>query len=231
MDEPTVCADVRERLPELAAGVLDEAEQDLVLAHLAECPMCRRELDATVAVIDDLLALVPPVQPPDGFADAVLARAAASRPPAALTPPRRRRLVVLQAAAAVVAVLVGVGATLWVTADDRRVAGNYRRTLQVANGRYFTARAFTSPSGPSESRVFAYEGNPSWLLVVVNQPGAAGAYDVHLVTTAGVHRILGQVTLSEGQGVLGVAIDVRWQDIKEVRLLGPAGPPLTAGFR
>jgi hypothetical protein len=230
MDEPTVCAEVRERLPELAAGVLDEAEQELVLAHLPGCQACRHELDALIAVTDDLLAMVPPVAPPPGFADAVLARAEASLPPGARRP-RRRRVAVLQAAAVVVAVLVGIGATWWATANDRRVAANYRRTLQVANGRYFTARAFTSPSGPSDSRVFVYEGNPSWLLVVVSQPDASGPYDVHLVTTGGAHQVLGQVQVTEGEGVLAVAIDVRWQDIEEVRLLGPAGPPLTAGFR
>jgi hypothetical protein len=56
------------------------------------------------------------------------------------------------------------------TADDRQLAGQYRKTLLIADGRYLTARQFTAPYGFRAGRVFAYQGKPSGVFVVVQYP-------------------------------------------------------------
>src|SRR5215216_4532880 len=82
MDERPECAEIRELLPELAAGVAAGDERARALRHLSGCLDCRRELEAMATVVDELLTLVPPVDPPGGFESSVLARIA--------PPPRAR---------------------------------------------------------------------------------------------------------------------------------------------
>jgi hypothetical protein len=229
VDERSGCAEARELLPELAAGVAAGDERARAYGHLSECVDCRRELDELAIVVDELLTLVPAVEPPRGFESAVLAR---------INPPARRwwqRGMVRGAAAvalAVVAVVAGVGIAMQATAEDRRVAEAYRRTLQITGGRFLTARPLTTPDGAAHGRVFAYQGKdaPSWIIVLVQNLDASGAYRVHLLTRDGRDRDIGEVTVSGGQGSWGVAIDVDVAEIAQVTLSGPAGPPLTAAF-
>jgi hypothetical protein len=118
-----------------------------------------------------------------------------------------------------------------VAAGDRRVAGQYRETLRIAGGRYLTARPLATPGGSRAGRVFAYQGTPSWVFVVVAYGQAAGVYQVLLVTRDGLDRMIGEVGVVGGAGSWGIAIDTDVAQVAEVRLAGPAGPPLTAVFR
>lgn len=67
------CEVVRELLPEVALDVADARDRAQVLAHTEICADCRRELAATVTVVEDLAALAPPAEPPAGFDQRVLA--------------------------------------------------------------------------------------------------------------------------------------------------------------
>lgn len=64
MNDPLPCTEVRDLIPELAAGVASREERAEALAHLARCPACRGELEETAAVVDDLLVLGPSKEPP-----------------------------------------------------------------------------------------------------------------------------------------------------------------------
>jgi Putative zinc-finger len=225
MDERCGCTEIRELLPEVAARVAAGDERARALAHLSGCVGCRQELDALSMVVDEFLTLAPEVQPPAAFESVVLARAVPA--------PRRwwqsRQLQV--AAAVVLAAAVGVGATLQASADDRRVAGQYREILRIAGGRFLTARPLATPGGSRAGRVFAYQGAPSWVFVVVAYGQATGAYQVFLATRDGVNRMIGEVEVVGGAGSWGIAIDADVAQVAEVRLAGAAGPPLTAVFR
>lgn len=225
MDDGPDCAEIHDLLPELAAGVAAGDERARALAHLARCVDCRQELDALSMVVDEFLTLAPAVRPPASFESAVLARAVPA--------PRRwregQRLRV--AGAVLLAAATGVGATYQVTADDRGAAGQYRETLRIAGGRFLTARPLATPGGSTAGVAFAYRGTPSWVFVVVAYDRAAGAYQVLLVTRDGLDRLIGEVAVVGGTASWGTAIDVDVAQLAEVRLAGPAGPPLTAEFR
>ena len=231
MDERGACAEIRELLPELAAGDATGHDRALAMGHVGECPRCRRELDEMAAVVDELLTLAPAAEPPGGFESRVLAKLTATR-----RRPRWWRHPALRPAtvavlAAVLAAAVGVATTMYATADDRRVANAYRRTLDVAQGRYVTANAFTAPDGARAGYVCAYQGTPSWVFVVVQYDRATGPYEVRLLTRDGRDRLLGEVDVASGAGYWGVAIDVEVAQIAEIRLSGPAVSPLSATFR
>ena len=231
MDERSGCAEIRELLPELAAGVAAGDERARVLRHLNGCFDCRRELAAMALVVDELVALTPPAEPPAGFESAVLAK---------IRPARRRwwrrwapRLAVT-AATVLLAAAAGAGIAMRATADERRIAKAYERTLKVANGRYITARPLTAPGGSRTGTAFAYQGTPSWVFLVVWPGGVStgtGAYDVRLVTVDGRDRPIGRLDVAGGEGSWGVVIDTDVPQIAAIRLAGPAGPPLTAAFR
>jgi hypothetical protein len=229
MDERPGCAETRELLPELAAGVAAGDERAHALRHLSGCIHCRRELDAMVAVLDELVTLVPPVEPPAGFESAVLARVAPSRSRWW----RRRALRLATAAVLAVAIGVGIGAATMTqaTADDRRIASAYRRTLHTANGRYLAARRLNAPDASDHGVVFAYQGKPSWVFIVLEYGVVGASYQVRLVTVDGRDRPIGKIDVTSGESSWGVAIDVDVAQVAQVRLSGAAVAPLTAAFR
>lgn len=88
MVDPTRCGDIADALAEVATGAASGPDRARVLAHLADCPDCRRELEELTRIADEVLLVAPEHDPPAGFEGAVLARIAAlsdepAAPPAA----------------------------------------------------------------------------------------------------------------------------------------------------
>ena len=224
MNDLLHCSEVRDLIPELAAGVASGDERAQALAHLTACPACRVELEETAAVVDDVLLLGPSKEPPPGFEMSVLGRLRSPRPRA-----RRSRLVLQFAAVLVVAAVFGSAATMWATAGDRQLASGYERTLAVANGDYFTAREVTIGSR-EVGHLFAYEGAPSWVFMTISDAAAPGSYEMELVTRDGVERSLGECVLAVDGGSCGAEIDVGLRDVLLIRLTRPGEPNLIARF-
>ena len=222
MTEERECDQTRNVIPELAAGVALGDERAAALRHVATCGDCQRELAAASAVVDELVLLVPPQEPPAGFEDRVLARIA----------PRSRRVsrwrgAGLRFAVLVTAVALTAGAVWQATADDRRVAGSYRKTLAVANGSYLTAAGFYT-SHVRVGHVFAYQGSPSWLFLTIESNKESGTYDVWLITRQGRRLNIGSMTIIDGRGSWGTTIDQPVAQVAQVLLQRPGAADLTA---
>jgi len=227
-------AHVTELVPELALGGIAGEERGSALAHLAGCAACRRDLEAHAEVVDELLLLAPERQPSVGFENRVVSRIRRSRRTRA--PSRLRRTV-----AALAAALLGATAALSVaylaTREQREFSELYARALDMAGGSYFGALPLTDSEGTSLGHVFGYEGEPSWMFVVVDAPPASGPHGVTVLTQKGKVLELGTVELNDGKGTLGAALPGSLQVIKVVRVSGPetgvlravAPPPETEG--
>lgn len=211
------CQDFAELAPELALGTMTGAERARSVEHLAGCASCRKLLDDLSDIADDLMLLAPPREPPIGFETRVVERIHASRPP----PPRlfgtARRAAALMAAALLL-VVVAAGAVLRGTSADRELASSYRRTLAIANGDYFVAKPLRARSGKRVGHVFAYQGSPSWIFVVVSDPSLSGRFKVQLETNGGRPVALGTMRIGDGKGGWGSAVPVDLHDIREVRV-------------
>jgi hypothetical protein len=244
MSDAPGSAHIRELLPELAAGVATGEERGAALRHLAGCADCRLELDAFARTVDDLLLLAPEVEPPAGFESAVLARIApAADGPTVRPAPRRRPGAVLRrwslrVAALGAAAALAAGVVWWQTAPDRHLADGYRRTLNVAHGSYLTAGPLTVSSstwgtgyGRRAGTVFAYQGDPSWIVVTVNGAPVSGAYRVVVVTRDGAEHMLGTVRVEAGAASYGETVRVPVSTIGSVRLTRPYAPTLTAALK
>jgi hypothetical protein len=248
MVDPTRCGEYADALAEVATGAASGADRARVLAHLADCPDCRRELEELTRVADEVLLVAPEHDPPAGFEGAVLARIAAltaSEPPAAPVPPpppppeaepdavvtplrpRRWQRALPYAAAAAVAGLIGAGVVWQGTSDERDLAASYRDTLDVANGRYFHAAPIVDDGGEQVGHVFLYQGEPSWVFTVLDDTIDPGAYEV-VVTTEDWTEPVAEVEVGRTGGGAGATVDADIYQIDQVDLVGADGSTFTA---
>jgi len=131
MSEDAECAEIRDLIPEIAAGVAAGDERARALAHLGDCHECRHELAVTADLVDEMLTLVPAEEPPAGFEGRVMARLAPEARGRRASPLRHRpsrmagRTTAWVAATAAAAGLAA-GVVWWQTAQDRALADSYR---------------------------------------------------------------------------------------------------------
>jgi len=222
------CEHTRQLSAELALGITDGAERARALAHLAECADCRRSVAELSDVADELLLLAPEREPPAGFESRVLARIE----PAPSRPARRWRRPLLVLAPAAAAAALAVGVVLGVTADDRRLADQYRSTLAAANGRSFQAARLRAPGDVRAGVVYGYRGAPSWIFVSVARPYRSRTYGVELALTSGERRRLPSLRIDPTSGTGGQAIPLDLDRVASVRLVGSTpGDVLEARLR
>jgi hypothetical protein len=238
MTERPGCGRVEELIPELAFGVAAGDDRADALSHLAWCAHCRNELFSVTAVADGLLLLTPEREPPPEFESRVMSATVGPRD--SVTAPMRtgrrgrtgrtrgsrlRTLVVGTVAAAAVAALAA-GTVWWRTADDRNLAEGYRDTLAIAHGEYFRAAPVLAEEKTPVGHMWAYQGSPSWIFVVVNNAAGApdaASYTVRLTTRDGGHKTLGTMTVQDGSGSWGTTITVPVSQVLTVNLTGPRG--------
>ena len=116
------------------------------------------------------------------------------------------------------------------TADDRRLAEQYRRTLAVADGRYLAAAEVSTVAEPSVGHAFLYAGDTSWLFLTIESAPSSGRYQVQLVTTDRRTVDVGWCDVSSGRGSWVGDIDVPVSDIRRIQLLREGVPAMSATF-
>jgi hypothetical protein len=215
---------VEEIAAELALGVVDGEERSRALEHLAVCAECRRAVEELSEVADGLLLLAPSREVPIGFESRALAPLAAPQEPSR----KRRRRAVAPIAAAAAAATLAVAVTLLVVDDDLQLASDYRGALATANGEGFrVTHLYGGGEGPVGT-VFAYQGSPSWLLVIADPAERAGIRGAELVLDDGKRVALPSFALDPANGSWGGAIPVALDDVSVIRVLRAEGEPLVA---
>jgi hypothetical protein len=210
--------EVRELLPEVALGIASGRDRAQALEHMSRCVSCRTELEELSAIADELLFLPPVHQPPVGFEERAIRAMADGRHPA---PPRgstRLRQLLAAATIGLFAALLALGFEYATSREDREFAGFYRRALEHADGSYFGALELHDPAGAPGGLVFAFEGKPPWVFVVVDAAEGSGTYRVELQTKEGESLALGTTTLADGRGSFGTRVAISLLNMAEIRL-------------
>jgi anti-sigma factor RsiW len=209
-DDPS-CESLRDSLVEVSLGIASGEERARVLAHVADCPACRRLLAQLSDATDELLQLAPVHEPPPGFELRVLAAIGATR--RARRAKRGRWALRLAPALAAVLAAAGIaaGGVLVATRDERRLGQQLSTVLARAQGSYIAVTELRDARRHKRGVVFHYGGKPSWVFTTLDRPLPAGRYRATLVQKDGSAVDLGTFALGAGDRSLGstVAIDLR----------------------
>lgn len=203
-----------DRILELALGEVTGPDRDMLTAHLAGCPACRKDYDELATAIEQTLAAVPRAAPPAGFEAKVLRALHTQQSPTA-PPSSRRRVLLPVAAAAVVGLIAGAGLTLAVTGQDDPGSDQ----VVVATG----ASPLTTSVGVEVGRVSRSSDHGTQVLVVEVGDGPAGnRYLCRLLLTDGTTRDVGQWQLDRKQPNSWV-VPAAEPGVRGVQLIGESG--------
>jgi hypothetical protein len=229
------CDEFADVAAELALGVLTGRERALALEHLGQCESCRENVRQLTMTGEDLLGLLPAIEPPPGFETRVMDRIGFTAP--SPEPDRRmsgrdrvRRLGMpgltrrTLAAAAVVlaAALAGLGG--W---------GLRAVTSPPAASASLSASALVSASHQPVGEIIVYGGSPRWVYmsVALGSGGTTGPVKCELVSKDGHVTTVGSFRLDDGYGSWGSPYPVAGGPLAGARLVSTNGTVLaTASF-
>jgi anti-sigma-K factor RskA len=214
------CAEFADAAAELALGVLTGRERARALAHLDWCDECRENVRQLTVTGEELVGLLPAIEPPAGFETRVMERlglaAPAPAPARPLGPARRfgrnlagwlgsgwtgsagagrpRRLLAAAAAAAVI--VAGVGGWGLRAATSSPPASPLR-----------TAALLTA-SHQTAGTIYSYDSGSRWVYMSVNLGPGSGAAENGIVLCqvegpGGHITTVGSFRLTDGYGYWG----------------------------
>jgi hypothetical protein len=239
------CAEFADAAAELALGVLTGRERAQALAHLDRCEACRENVRQLTVTGEELVGLLPAIEPPAGFETRVMERLGLGTPAPAPVPrlglvrrfglklagwtgqgggvsyPRRMLAGVAVAAAVIVAGLGG-----W---------GLHAATSSPAASPLSSAALLTA-SHQTAGKIYFYNGDHRWLYMSVDIGSGSAAVDNGTVICqvegpGGRLTTVGSFRLSGGYGYWGSPDPVTSGPLTGARLVSTTGTVLaTATF-
>lgn len=193
------CAEFADSAAELALGVLTGRERAEALAHLDHCEACREHVRQLTLTGEQMLGLLPTVEPPAGFETRVMDRLGfAAQAPQRLRHRRQRPAWshgfsprrMLAAAAVVVALIVGaVGG--W---------GLHAATAPTASSTLTSATLLATNDHDAVGQVFVYNGESRWMYMTVDLDSGNDTVICQLVGADGHITTVGAFRLADGYG-------------------------------
>ena len=240
------CAEFADAAAELALGVLTGRERAQALAHLDHCEACRENVRQLTVTGEELVGLLPAIEPPAGFETRVMERLGLSTPTPAPAPARRvsparrfgrkladwigggltgrggvsypRRML---AAAAVAAAVIVAGLGGW---------GLHAATSSPAASPLSSA-AFLTASHQTAGKIFFYDGDHRWLYMSVDIGSGNGTVICQVEGPDGHLTTVGSFQLTGGYGYWGSPDPVTNGPLTGARLVTTTGTVLaTATF-
>jgi hypothetical protein len=247
------CAEFADAAAELALGVLTGRERAQALAHLDQCEACRENVRQLTVTGEELVGLLPAIEPPAGFETRVMERLGLGTPapspapgPARQLSPARRfglkladwigggwtgrggvshpRRILAAAAVAVAVIVAGLGGWgLHGTTSSPTVSALSSATLLTA-------------SHQTAGKIYFYDAGSRWLYMSVNIPSGSGAVDDGTVICQvegpdGHVTTVGSFRLTGGYGYWGSPDPVTSGTLTGARLVTTTGTVLaTATF-
>jgi Putative zinc-finger len=247
------CAEFADAAAELALGVLTGRERAQALAHLDQCEACRENVRQLTVTGEELVGLLPAIEPPAGFETRVMERLGLGTPapspapgPARQLSPARRfglklagwigggwtgrggvshsRRVLAAAAVAVAVIVAGLGG--W----------GLHGTSSSPTASALSSATLLTASHQTAGKIYFYDAGSRWLYMSVNIPSGSGAVDDGTVICQvegpdGHVTTVGSFRLTGGYGYWGSPDPVTSGTLTGARLVTTTGTVLaTATF-
>jgi Putative zinc-finger len=243
------CAEFADAAAELALGVLTGRERARALAHLDWCEACRENVRQLTVTGEELVGLLPALEPPAGFETRVMERLGLATPapaPAGHLSPARRfgrnlagwvaggwmggagpgrpRRLLAAAAAAVAVVVAGLGG--W----------GLRAATSSPPASPLSSAALLTASHQTAGTIYFYDSGSRWLYMSVDiGPGSGAAGNGTVICQAvgpdGHVTTIGSFQLTGGYGYWGSPDPVTNGPLTGARLVTTTGAVLaTATF-
>ena len=247
------CAEFADAAAELALGVLTGRERAQALAHLDQCEACRENVRQLTVTGEELVGLLPAIEPPAGFETRVMERLGLGTPapspapgPARQLSPARRfglklagwigggwtgrggvshsRRVLAAAAVAVAVIVAGLGG--W----------GLHGTSSSPTASALSSATLLTASHQTAGKIYFYDAGSRWLYMSVNIPSGSGAVDDGTVICQvegpdGHVTTVGSFRLTGGYGYWGSPDPVTSGPLTGARLITTTGTVLaTATF-
>jgi len=242
------CAEFADAAAELALGVLTGRERARALAHLDRCEACRENVRQLTVTGEELVGLLPAIEPPAGFETRVMERLGlgtpAPGPARQLSPARRFGLKLadwsggrtgrggvsrprrILAAAAVAAAVIVAGLGGW----------DLHATTSSPAASPLSSAALLTVSHQTAGKVYFYDAGSRWLYMSVDIRSGSGAVDNGTVVCQvegpdGHVTTVGSFRLTGGYGYWGSPDPVTNGPLTGARLVTTTGTVLaTATF-
>jgi hypothetical protein len=211
--------------------------------HLERCAACRQRVSRLADVADQLVELLPPVEPPTGFGRRVLgafssqarsrAQEARGRGPEILRPDsqrvRRPRRPIIPISATLLTLALGAGGWALAASEHLGSPGPSAPDKLPAGQRAVLYAPLTF-----NQRVigwaYLYPGNPSWIYLTVNVGNiSADRINCELVRADGSTVPLGTFALLRGQGAWEGSTNMSPESLSATKLVNSAGHTVAVG--
>ena len=238
------CAEFADAAAELALGVLTGRERARALAHLDRCEACRENVRQLTVTGEELVGLLPAIEPPAGFETRVMERLGLGTPapgPARQLSPARRfglkladwtgggwtgrggvsrpRRILSAAAMAAAVIVAGLGG--W---------GLHAATSSPAASPLSSAELLTA-SHQTAGKVYFYDSGSRWLYMSVDIGSGNGTVICQVEGPDGHLTTVGSFQLAGGYGYWGSPDPVTNGPLTGARLVTTTGTVLaTATF-
>jgi hypothetical protein len=208
------CDDLAEVAAELAFGVVTGRERAQAIAHLDRCDACREHVRQLTFTGENLLGLLPGIEPPVGFEIRVMSRFGLAGQG------RRRswtRWMLAAVAGTVIAAACGLGG--W------GLRGTAPAPPSTGSTTEFTlhSAALITVSHHAVGKIFLYGGSPRWLYMTVDTGSGNGTVICQLEDRAGHIITIGSFRLNGGYGYWGSPEPVPAATVAGARLTAADG--------
>jgi len=247
------CAEFADAAAELALGVLTGRERAQALAHLDQCEACRENVRQLTVTGEELVGLLPAIEPPAGFETRVMERLGLGTPAPSPAPGAARQLSPARRFGLKLADWIGGGWT------DRGGVSHPRRILAAAavavavivaglggwglhgttsspTASALSSATLLTASHQTAGKIYFYDAGSRWLYMSVNIPSGSGAVDDGTVICQvegpdGHVTTVGSFRLTGGYGYWGSPDPVTSGTLTGARLVTTTGTVLaTATF-
>ncbi|MGH7462993.1 MAG: hypothetical protein ACREMA_18460, partial [Longimicrobiales bacterium] len=102
----------------------------------------------------------------------------------------------------------------------------YERLVKALGGKTLRAAELRSVDGTVVGKVYAYEGRPSWLFLVLQDRDGSGRYDVELEPLSGETIRLAGLQIKAGHASWATTAAVDIDALRSVNIVDDTGSPI-----